>query len=235
MFPILSPQPIFTPKNLYGLKLWLDATQTPVGAVSSWADQSGNGNNATQGTGANQPVCTTNQQNGNNAVLFDGINDSLSMSSALFTVPTGDNTTFAVAKITATTGGSQFVLSYIQSGVATRSSLVFPNVAGQILFNNNNNSGNIISTGNLTTNFNIINALRLGVAQSLSINNGAAVSNNNATSVTPINVGIIGSTEGSGFFAGAMAEIIIYNRALSSAEIIAINRYLSQKWGITIS
>lgn len=34
---------------------------------------------------------------------------------------------------------------------------------------------------------------------------------------------------------GIIAEIIIYNRVLNSTEIININRYLSNKWGISIS
>src|SRR5204863_3227753 len=57
----------FTPATLKGLVLWLDgsdpaATGTPPAnntAISSWVDKSSNANNATQGTGANQPVFNT--------------------------------------------------------------------------------------------------------------------------------------------------------------------------------
>ena len=48
------------------LKLWLDARLgvTIATGVSSWADQSGNGNTFTQGTGANQPALSSTAVNG---------------------------------------------------------------------------------------------------------------------------------------------------------------------------
>lgn len=70
----------FSPKSISNLVLWLRAdlgTNTTTGgaAVTSWADQSGNGNNAAQGTAANQPTYVTNSANGRPGVHFDGVND----------------------------------------------------------------------------------------------------------------------------------------------------------------
>lgn len=45
----------------------------------------------------------------------------------------------------------------------------------------------------------------------------------------------IGSFTGSGFLSGDIAEILVYNRALSTSEISNIHQYLSRKWGITLA
>lgn len=44
-----------------------------------------------------------------------------------------------------------------------------------------------------------------------------------------------GNGSGGSHLDGFIAEIIIYNRVLSSDEILLINRYLSNKWGLAIS
>ena len=66
----------FSPSDIADLALWLDASdETTItesgGSVSQWSDKSGNGNHATQGTGANQPT-TGGTLNGKNALTFVG-------------------------------------------------------------------------------------------------------------------------------------------------------------------
>jgi hypothetical protein len=50
-------------------------------AVSTWADRSNNGRNATQANAANQPTFETNELNGNPIVRFDGNDDILILTS----------------------------------------------------------------------------------------------------------------------------------------------------------
>ena len=69
----------FNPKAA-GADLVLDAryiNQSDNTAVSTWADRSGNGRDATQATGASQPTFQTAEQGGNGVVRFDGSNDFL--------------------------------------------------------------------------------------------------------------------------------------------------------------
>ena len=57
------------------LQLWLKANAgvtTSGNSVTNWSDQSGIGNNVSQGTGASQPTLQTNAINGNPALLLDG-------------------------------------------------------------------------------------------------------------------------------------------------------------------
>jgi prepilin-type N-terminal cleavage/methylation domain-containing protein len=44
-----------------------------------------------------------------------------------------------------------------------------------------------------------------------------------------------GAADASDYFTGYIGEIIIYNRALSAAEITDVSRYLGKKWGVIIS
>lgn len=65
----------FTPAQLPGLVLWLDAATgvtTAQSKVSAWADQSGKTNNATQATAAQQPTLVTGVINNHPVVRFDG-------------------------------------------------------------------------------------------------------------------------------------------------------------------
>jgi len=69
----------FNPRDA-GADLVLDSrfiNQANSTAVSTWPDRSGNGHDATQSTGANQPTFLTAQQGGNGGVSFDGSNDTL--------------------------------------------------------------------------------------------------------------------------------------------------------------
>ena len=63
-------------------KLWLDASDEASvtengGAVSQWADKSGNGNDYSQATAGNQPQLVADAINGNPGVKFDGVDDYL--------------------------------------------------------------------------------------------------------------------------------------------------------------
>ena len=71
----------FNPRSA-GSSLVLDSRyiqQTDDTAINNWSDRSGNENNASQATAANQPRFRTNIQGGNPTVRFDGSNDFLSI------------------------------------------------------------------------------------------------------------------------------------------------------------
>lgn len=73
-------------------------------AVTSWSDQSTQGNNAAQATGTNQPVYKTNIQNGLPAVLFDGTDDYLEIA-ADASLQFAAYSVFVLVKPGATPGG----------------------------------------------------------------------------------------------------------------------------------
>ena len=52
----------------------------PAGAIATWIDESGNGNNATQGTTAKRPTGIDAAYNGKSCARFDGVDDLLTHS-----------------------------------------------------------------------------------------------------------------------------------------------------------
>ena len=74
--------PTFLPSQISGLKLWLKADSLSLSdgdAVGTWADQSGNANDATQTTAVNKPSFKTNIVNSKPVIRFDGVNDYFSL------------------------------------------------------------------------------------------------------------------------------------------------------------
>ncbi len=71
------------PTNYSGLQLWLNAvvglTTNASGNISTWADQSGNANNATQTQGSLQPLWVADILNGQPVVRFDGVGDRFAL------------------------------------------------------------------------------------------------------------------------------------------------------------
>ncbi len=76
-----TPGNYVNPARLPGCVLWLRAdlgvTLQGSNAVSNWADQSGNGNDASQAGPGQQPIWTPNSVNGLPTINFDGANDLL--------------------------------------------------------------------------------------------------------------------------------------------------------------
>jgi len=74
----------FSPTDVAGLTVWLDASQgvTKDGSnlVSTWYDQSGNSNDVVQSTATNKPTWTDSEVNGLPAIVFNGSDNSMAKS-----------------------------------------------------------------------------------------------------------------------------------------------------------
>ena len=231
IFPITK-----VPTTIPGLTCWFDAFDTPTGAVASWSDKSGKKNHATQATGSQQPICTANQLSGKNTLLFTGSSSqTLVLPSTVYSIPNGNNTTFVVAKRSTEDGNLVFPLFLTQMDVSSTHHVAFSAVAGRILYRNNGSSVNLISDGNTNTNYQIITGMHNGSTQSLAVDNRAATTDSSGGDTSATNMAHIGSAQGTAFFlTGGIAEIIIYNKALSASQIIDMKRYLGNKWGIIV-
>ena len=229
-----SANPLYVPITT-GLQFWASAEQikgvADGGSLSCWADKSGNSNDVTQGTGSAQPTLNFNQQNGLPTIDFDG-GDKLTMPSGLYPIPNGDNTVIIVAKQDATNAER-----LISMGTDDTLGFKVDYTAGGLAGFLNNEDSDDVTVGITETNFNIITAFKSGTTQSISVNGGTATTDTAGVSISTINAGEIGSTHPgtAGFFNGAIAEILIYNIALSTNAITLDEDYLSNKWGITLS
>ena len=208
------------PTDILGLQLWLDASDTDTitssgGAVSQWDDKSGNSNNATQGTGSAQPTTGASTQNGENIIDFDG-GDTFVLPSALYSIPNGSNTIFAVTKRTSEDATLDAIVG-MQESSSTRYILSFDATSGVLDFRSNNiASGAITISGATNTDFQIVRGRRNGTTQAISFNGSAEQTNTSGADENGVDAAHIASLGGSGnFLVGSIAEMLVYNRSLT--------------------
>jgi hypothetical protein len=216
-----------------GMKLWLkpeDLVQSS-GGLARWADQSGGGNDATQATLASRPQVVVGAINGEPVARFDGSSSHLNLPYFMSGCTSAEM--FVVLKGATASGACLF--SSIGQGGAT----FYPNSSGQIsdgfgsIAQYNFSSSGLdltqphlynVSAAASTWTANLDgNVLYLTTANSVNFNDGG---------FTPL----IGAARGgayfslSNFFSGDVAEIIIYDHALTPPERESVNFYLNQKY-----
>jgi hypothetical protein len=187
--------------------------------VSTWRDSSGNGYNATQTTTSRQPLYLTDALYGQPAIEFNGSSDYMTT-----TLPqiAGNKSIFVVERRV----DSQ-LRTEIASSAAT-SGLFLANYPGL----NVETEGRLNVAQDLQTQ----GYLNGFILKSYILNSGTGTLSVNDTSVSaPVTDAASGTYTISGskyFFAGPIAEVLIYNRALSSTEQQLTEDYLSQKYGL---
>ncbi|MFQ3599635.1 MAG: LamG-like jellyroll fold domain-containing protein, partial [Chloroherpetonaceae bacterium] len=206
------------------------------GFVTQWANSSVSGNPLAQSIAANRPRLITNAINGKPAVEFDG-NDILRSSSSMslgsftvFTVFNSTNTSLGIVyehSANTNTNDGSFLSTSINSTVAVRRGSQTALV---------NHTANWAHDGQYRI---VAHTFRPNAPQiSLRIN-GAPLSlsvqgSANATTTTQIlNIGArVGPTLG---LQGRVAEIILYSRELSPAQIDSVEAALSAKYNIPVA
>jgi hypothetical protein len=90
-----------------------------------------------------------------------------------------------------------------------------------------------LSTSNADTNWHQINVTYNGSAYAFRLDRAADGSGTNAQTITD-NQTVIGRNDQGGYeyFLGELAEIFIYSRVLSGAEITSVETYLNTKYGL---
>jgi hypothetical protein len=205
-----------------GAALWLDASDTSTivetsGSVSEWQDKSGNGNDLVQATSSLQPTTGTRTLNGLNVIDFIP-NDVISAASFNISQPI---TLFAVATLDTSGATPQFLVN--GSSTAFQA---FNQTAR--LYSGTNLQGSTplaLSTGLLfryTAN---------STSSSIYVDGSLDVSGDAGTSgMTVLDVGNQAATGRQ--WDGTVAEMAVFDRVLSDAEIAQMEAYLADKWGI---
>jgi len=212
-----------------GLKLWLEAnvgvTSNSNGNVSTWQDQSGNGNNATQTNSSNQPLVVANALNGLSVIQFTASTNQW------FNLPNVMN---------GATAGEVFVVVKANSGSPS---------AARGLWRLGANSyypytdGNVYEDFGSTVQYNEIGHPASGVTQ-FSLFNVSAQSGqwtgridgvtllNSTTNTVSFNSSPLLGSNGSNPFDGQIAEVIVYNSVLNAAQRTTVGQYLQGKYNL---
>ena len=232
-FPDVFPGSIGT-----DLSFWLkadDDVATSGSAVTSWADQSGNANNPSQGTGSNQPILNGLGVNFNPAIEFDGTDDILTAADGFYS-----NEYFIVFEPDANISSSstaQYPIGFGASGglalgdesvgnppnelitheSSTGVGVTYEDAAGTL------SDVNIISlSDNDTDHFIYLNGTNLGTTTTSVVDNSDAA----------FAVGDI--TAATSPFAGKITEIISYTSSQIPSNRQRITSYLAIKYGVTL-
>lgn len=238
----------FTPSDLTGLQLWLDAsdaatiTQTS-GSVSQWSDKSGNSLHVTQGTATNQPKSNTATQNGLTVLDFDA-NDNLARTSASnLGRNVGAVTVYVVGSFNAVSAVQDFV-HFTRNGGGSSSSRVRLG-HNNIQSPNKLNAGgrrldadafaSVASTSNAPTGafrrytalFDYANSdlfVWIGTTAEGSKTSFQTAGSTSDTTSDQLHVGTN--------LDGKIAEILVYHAAHGSTERAQVWDYLAAKWGL---
>ncbi len=255
------PFPFGGPTQITGLQLWLDASDSSTlfdatsggslvaadGGVARWEDKSGNGRHFTQSTSGSRPARKTNQQNGKDTLLFDGSNDTL-VGADFLDLNTGGLTAFIVYKRNATGARHELLAKTVSStGFGW---ILFQSDADKLTFRNqglSKSTARETSSAVAVSDYGVITAkVTAGSvsgasffknSQSLGM---ASATNGDSSFETPDNTtGLlrIGAQEYQGdlYFplSANLAEIVLYDSALSDTDREAVENYLLAKWAIT--
>lgn len=233
VIPYIQGNTAFSPASVPGLSMWLDASDTATivqtgGLVSQWDDKSGNGYNATQGTGANQPTTGTRTQNGLNVIDFDGSNDFMTGATGILSVSNGNNSIYVVAACDTTNNYFPMFLGY---GGSNLWGLYMANSASVFWALHNTFASRPTITWTRDTNPHVHALRRNGgsfnyyLDGTLTGATGTAVN----TGVTSLRIGLDdGGTRPAN---GILMELVVYDNDIGSTNDAALVSYLRGKWG----
>jgi hypothetical protein len=217
----------YPPTTISGLMLWFEAGQisgvADGGAVATWSDASGNGHDATQATGTKQPLyrSTGTLPNGKPVVVFDGVDDTLGLSATLGSAATVFMVCnpSAVASAYLIGGNGSGNTPAIISGFSSKSFEYF-------------DSGDRQTLSASGTGFHVLSVVQTdGSSYAGWFDGASAFSASPTVNISGKTLTTIGSAGGTSNFAGfSVAEIIVYNRALTTTERQQVESYLTAKY-----
>ena len=202
----------FSPDQIAGLQLWLKADAitglADADAITTWTDSSGNGHNATQVDVLRKPIFKTNIKNSLPAVLCDG--------ARYMGVPsTPAGTIFGVL----TDSGSGI------GGFVDKGDGGFRRLNATQWYHGNADDFGLVTTIR-------VNGLQ---TREMGLNAWSIVDDVSNTGAAIVFNYVLGNHIPYRLWQGYVAEIIIYNSALSDADRQAVEAYLSAKYGIALA
>ena len=226
------------------LMMWLDADKgitTSGTAVTSWADQSGNGKNATGGTSPSL-VASNPAFNHLPTVNFNGSSQYMDVDLAF--LAGSAYTIFAVTAKNSSTTPAYFLGN--STGTNAGNIALQCGWRGDTTLRLAQYNNDLDGTGPAFTGSELASLyggkLDKSTGHHLYYNDAQISSNANTTALSSSNSGTLGRVyvqQGQSFpnnyFNGDIGEILVYNAALSDAERQAVDAYLNGKWALGIS
>ena len=223
------------PQRSANLMMWLRSdvgVTTSSGAVTNWADQSGNGYNATQTSGSARPTLTTNAVNGLPAITFNGSSQFLNLPAGFSNLSQGVSFFFVMKPGT--------TMNYpidLGNGGSSNDQAIY-GTANYIYFYTYGTSYALVtsdSTGYTPNVYQVLEVVHDGTSSGKIYKNGTQTGTG---TVYPLNTitrstNRIGQYGGGGYFySGDIAEIIVMSKGASASERAGIESYFYSKYAV---
>ena len=226
------------------LQLWLKAdegvTASAAGAVTAWADKSGNGNNAAQADEALAPLVVTNAVNGKAVLRFDGDDDYLEVPDSDSISIAGDITSLFVVNMTDFDTYRAVWAKTLNNLPAPTDWYTLPSSGVPRLYRGNGMASYASSDGGAPLRagaFELAGYTAAGTVITHHLNgrvtSTGAIGALLADGDTPLKIG--SRDDFVTKMKGDIAEILIYNAALSAADRSQAEIYLAGKYGLTLA
>jgi len=234
----------WSPTDIAGCQLWLkadagtyqDAAMTTPASIDTdpvggWQDQSGSGNHVTQTTAGNKPALKLNIKNGLPVTRFDGgdyLIRAIAASTSLISV-------FAVTQ-TAAAAGTVYQQRLEGNATPIKGALFIETNLWRARHRNDATAIKTLTGANsgLWNAWGIVwNNINMYLYQ-----NGVLGASDAIAGVTTIDKMIVGADNNTGagtfgtYLTGDIAEIVVYNSALSDANRILVETYLNSRYAI---
>ena len=223
------------PTSYANCQLWLNSLSLGSLAdgdpIAAWADSSGNGRDATQGTGANQPLKQTLTVGSRTYPVYtnDASVKYLSTSSFLgssfntaCTIICAHKSLLVSLYVFASNGGINLFCAQQTDAVFNTNSLSDTQITASVF----SNSPHMM-----------IQTFRYDGASKIVRTNGFQRKQENATGNLGLSGALtIGRISSGGFdYSGSIAQFLMYDRALSDRELLSLERYLALQVGISVA
>ena len=218
----------FLPTDVANLILWLRADAitglADTNPVITWLDESGQGNDVTQGVGADRPLYRTGIMNGLPVVRFDGVSDFLRSAALVTTLPLH---IFTVHQML-TAGPFAHLYS---GGDATRVRMELGAAPNMVL---RNPVVEAVVPSYVLDTPTIFSTLWDGANSQQRVNGGAAtIINPGTNTLTAFEL----AAQTSGFNLGNVdfGEMLCYEAEIFGDNLSSVHTYLSNKWAIALA
>lgn len=234
----------FAPTDIANCAVWIDPSDGTTitssgGTCSQINDKSGNSAHLTQSTSGSRPATGSRTLNSLNVLDYDGSADYMVGAWPTGLVNDSDGATFIVVFDPDTVSVSQQYLwsGFQGGGLISGSGIGF---TGPSTYQFQAASGNGIAAAPSSSSLGAHSGIyrrgfgSAGTTQAIYDGNVTAgtTSTNFAVTTNGWNVGRQGFN-GTLYYDGGIAEIIVYSRAITNTEINQVGNYLASKWGIS--
>jgi large repetitive protein len=225
----------FAPSDLTGLRLWLDAQAITGKAdgdtVTTWTDLSPDAVNAVKAASSQAPVYKTNQLNGHPIVQFPGFEELVTASRSI-----GGNDAMTLIMLCSVPTATYYgmLVTYGSAGAGDWNVLQNASTGQVMLIRPSDNAGAINTTAVTGRGF-LRHCATISAADVFTLyENNVQVSTATLTGYTLAASGIIqiGARDEAFRATADYAEIILYDRLLTSTERGQVDQYLQDHWAV---